>query len=154
MKPQATTIPNPAAAEEKWYVVDAAGQVLGRVASRVASLVRGKRNVDFSPHLNPRIHVVIVNADKVVLTGAKLKDKTYYHHSGWRTGIKAITAEKLLQKNPSDVLRFAIHGMLPKNTLGSALRKNIRIYAGSEHPHEAQQPESLVIKTRQPKAKA
>lgn len=154
MKAQATTISPVDAAEEKWYEVDAAGQVVGRIATRVASLVRGKLNADFSPHQNPKIHVVIVNADKVVLTGNKWKDKTYYHHSGWRTGIKAITAEKQLDKDPTEILRKAIHGMLPKNRLGSVLRRNVRIYAGPDHEHAAQKPERLEIKTRQPKENA
>jgi len=151
MKAQSTTIPAVDAYEEKWYQVDAAGQVVGRLAARIAKLVRGKTEANFAPHLNPKVHVVILNADKVVFTGNKLKDKTYYRHSGWRTGIKAETAEKLLARKPEDILRKAIYGMLPKNRLGAQLNRNIRIYAGTEHPHGAQQPEVLEIKTRQPK---
>lgn len=151
MKAQSSTLPNISKMEEKWYLVDAEGQVVGRLAARLAKLVRGKMEPGFAPHIDPRIHVVIINADKVVFTGNKLSDKTYYHHSGWRTGIKAITAEKLLEKNPADVLRKAIYGMLPKNRLGRKLNKHVHVFAGTEHPHEAQQPQQLVIKTRQPK---
>jgi large subunit ribosomal protein L13 len=153
MKAQSSTLPAVDSLQERWYIVDAEGLIVGRLASRVASLLRGKREADYTPHLNHKIHVVIVNADKVVFTGKKLKDKVYYHHSGWRTGIKAITAGKLLQEKPEEVLRKAIHGMLPKNRLGSTLDKNVRIYAGAEHPHAAQQPKPLVIKTRVAKAK-
>lgn len=150
MKLQSSTIPAVESAPEKWYLIDADGLVVGRLASRVASIVRGKRTAEYTPHLNPRIHVVIVNADKVVFTGNKLRDKTYYHHSGWRTGIKSTTAGKLLAAKPEEVLRKAIHGMLPKNRLGSVLNKNIRIYAGPDHEQHAQTPEKLEITTRKP----
>lgn len=151
MKAQSSTLPDIGKIEEKWYLVDAEGQVVGRLAARVAKLVRGKMDPGFAPHIDPRIHVVIVNAEKAVFTGNKLEQKTYYHHSGWRTGIKAITAGKLLEKNPTDILRKAIHGMLPKNRLGRKLNKHVHIYAGPDHEHQAQQPQALVIKTRQPK---
>jgi large subunit ribosomal protein L13 len=154
MRAQQTTIAKVGDIQEKWYLVDAEGQIVGRVAARVASLVRGKRSASYSPHQNPKIHVIVVNADKAVFTGNKLDNKTYYHHSGWRTGIKATTAAKLLSEKPTDVLRKAIHGMLPKNTLGRALNGNVRIYAGPEHSHQAQQPEVLTIRTRQPRIKA
>ncbi|MDK2971641.1 MAG: large subunit ribosomal protein [Candidatus Sumerlaeota bacterium] len=149
MRAQTTTLPKIDQTPEKWYLVDAEGQIVGRVAARVASLVRGKLSPSYTPHLNLKIHVVIINADKAIFTGNKMQQKSYYHHSGWRTGLKSITAEKLFIKDPADVLRKAIHGMLPKNTLGRSLNKNIRIYAGTEHPHQAQQPEVLAIKTRQ-----
>jgi large subunit ribosomal protein L13 len=152
MRAQPTTLPKVNETKEQWYLVDAEKQIVGRVAARVASLVRGKLTPSFAPHLNPKIHVVIINADKAVFTGNKLQKKTYYHHTGWRTGIKAITAEKLMIKDPTEVLRKAIHGMLPKNILGRTLNRNIRIYAGPEHPHQAQQPQTLEVKTRQPKA--
>lgn len=151
MKAQASTLPNVNTMEEKWYLVDAEGQVVGRLAARIAKLVRGKLTPTFAPHLNPKIHVVVVNADKAVFTGQKMKQKVYYSHSGWRTGINEITAEKLFEKCPEDIMRKAIHGMLPKNRLGRVLNKNIRIYAGAEHPHDAQCPEKIEIKTRQPK---
>jgi large subunit ribosomal protein L13 len=148
MKAQKTTLVKPADIEEVWYHVDAEGHVVGRIAARVAQMVRGKMNTTFAPNVNPKIHVVITNADKVVFTGRKLNDKIYYHHSGWRTGIKAIAAKDLLVKKPTEVLRKAIHGMLPKGPLGSVLNKNIRIYAEAEHPHQAQNPQTLVFETR------
>ncbi|MBI5155243.1 50S ribosomal protein L13 [Candidatus Poribacteria bacterium] len=151
MKAQVSTLPNVNEMPERWFLVDAEGQILGRVAARIASLLRGKKDVNFSPHLNPRIHVVVINVDKVVLTGRKLQNKIYYHHSGWRTGIKSISAGKLMQEKPSEALRKAIHGMLPKNRLGVTLNKNVKLYAGTEHPHAAQNPEPLAVKTRQPR---
>jgi len=152
MKAQSSTLPNVNEIAEKWYHVDAEGLIVGRLATRVASLVRGKLEPGYAPHLDHRIHVVITNADKVVFTGNKLQDKVYYHHSGWRTGIKSITADKLMQKDAPQVLEKAIYGMLPKNRLGRKLNKHVHIYAGAEHPHEAQQPTKLEIKTRQPKS--
>lgn len=153
MKAQPSTLPNVEATPEKWYVVDAEGQVVGRLAARVAKLVRGKLSTTYAPHLNPKIHVVVVNAEKALFTGNKWKEKTYYRHSGWRTGIKAETAEKTLARAPEEILRHAIHGMLPRNRLGRVLNKNVRIYAGAEHPHAAQQPQELKIRTRQPKVR-
>ncbi len=150
---QRSTIPNVNEINEKWYVVDAQGLIVGRLAARVAKLVRGKMQADYTPHLNPKIHVVVINAEKAIFSGDKTKTKTYYRHSRYRTGLKETTPEKLLETNPTEILRKAIHGMLPKNRLGSVLNKNLRIYAGSEHPHEAQQPEPLTIKTRQVRAK-
>ncbi len=149
MKAQKSTLPNVNETKEKWFVVDAEGQIVGRLAARVAKLVRGKMDPLYTPHVNPKIHVVIVNADKVIFTGRKMSDKVYYHHSGWRTGIKSATAKEVLDKKPEEILRKAIYGMLPKNTLGSALNKNIRIYAGPDHDQQAQQPEPLTIKTRE-----
>jgi large subunit ribosomal protein L13 len=153
MKAQTSTLPKPHETREKWYLVDAEGLVVGRVASRVAKLVRGKLNADYAPHLDPKIHVIITNADKIVFTGQKLDKKTYYHHSPYRTGIKAATARKVLQEKPEEILRRAIHGMLPKNRLGRSLDRHVRIYKSGEYTdqHKAQQPEALVIKTRQPK---
>lgn len=153
MKAQASTLPKPAEMQEKWYLIDAEHQVVGRVAARVAQLIRGKLEPTYSPHLDPKIHVVVINAEKAIFTGKKLQDKIYYHHSGWRTGIKSISAGDLLAKKPEEVLRVAIHGMLPKTRLGNKLRKNLRIYAGPEHEQQAQQPASLEIHTRQPKMK-
>lgn len=153
MKAQSTTLLKPAEMQEKWYLIDAEGAVVGRLATRVASLLRGKLTPGFAPHQNPKIHVIITNADKVVFTGKKLRDKIYYHHSGWRTGVKSISAGKLLEKHPERVLEKAIHGMLPKNTLGRALNTNVRIYKAGEYTgqHDAQKPQVLVIKTRTPK---
>ena len=131
--------------ERKWYVVDARDMILGRLASEVASRLRGKHNPMFTPNVDTGDFIVVVNADKVRLTGRKWAQKTYYRHSGYIGGIKAITAEKLLQKRPEDLVRFAVKGMLPKNRLGSAMLKKLKVYAGDRHPHEAQQPETLSL---------
>ncbi len=129
----------------KWLVVDAEGAVLGRLASEVASRLRGKHNPLFTPHVDMGDSVVVINAEKVRLTGKKLKQKQYYRHSGYVGGLKAISAEKLLEKRPEDLIRFAVKGMLPKNRLGSKLFKKLKVYAGESHPHEAQQPEVLEL---------
>jgi large subunit ribosomal protein L13 len=129
--------------KEKWWVVDAEEAVLGRLATTVASHLRGKHNPMFTPHVDCGDWVVVVNADKVNLTGRKWAQKTYYRHSGYVGGIKSITAEKLLEKRPEDLVRFAVKGMLPKNRLGRKLFKKLKVYAGPEHPHGAQQPEAL-----------
>lgn len=129
-----------------WYLIDARGKVLGRVAVEIARRLRGKHKPEFTPHADAGDFIVVINAEKIALTGKKLDDKVYYHHSGYPGGIKSITAEKLLRKNPEEVLRQAVKGMLPKNTLGRAMLKKLKIYAGSDHPHEAQTPRSLDIK--------
>ncbi len=130
----------------KWYLVDAENQILGRLASRVASILRGKHHPTFTPHLDMGDHVVIINADKVRITGKKLQQRFYYHHSGYPGGLKQISLGKLLREKPEQVLYHAIWGMLPKNRLGRKLMKKVRIYAGPSHPHQAQQPESLELK--------
>ncbi|MBI5843230.1 MAG: 50S ribosomal protein L13 [Deltaproteobacteria bacterium] len=129
----------------KWYVVDAQGMVLGRLASVIASRIRGKMSPLFTPHADAGDWVVVVNAEKVVLTGRKLAQQTYYTHSGYPGGLKSITAQKLLVKRPEDVIKFAVKGMLPKNRLGRVLNKKLKVYAGPEHPHAAQQPEPWTI---------
>jgi len=129
----------------KWYVVDASGVVLGRLASVVASRLRGKHHPLFTPHMDMGDHMVVINADKVVLTGKKLAQKRYYRHTGYIGGLKTTTAKTLLEKRPEDIVRFAVRGMLPKNRLGRALFKKLKVYAGEEHPHSAQQPEPLSI---------
>jgi large subunit ribosomal protein L13 len=126
-----------------WYVVDAQDKVLGRLASRIAMVLRGKTKPTFTPHIDTGDFVVVVNAAQVQLTGRKLDNKFYYHHSGFPGGIKEISARKLLQKKPEDVLRHAVRGMLPKNSLGRQLLKKLKIYAGGDHPHEAQRPAPL-----------
>ena len=131
--------------QKKWYVIDAEGKVLGRLASEIAKIIRGKHNPLFTPHVDCGDSVVVVNAKKIVLTGRKLSQKKYYRHSGYTGGLKETTAEKLLEKSPEDVIRLAVKGMLPKNKLGSQLNKNLKVYAGSEHPHSAQLPEALEI---------
>lgn len=129
----------------KWVVVDAEDAVLGRLATAVASRLRGKHNPMYTPHADTGDWVVVINAEKIRLSGRKLDQKKYYRHSGYIGGLKTITAKNLLQKRPEDVLRFAVKGMLPKNRLGRKLFKKLKVYAGDQHPHEAQQPETLEI---------
>ncbi len=128
-----------------WHVIDAQGKVLGRLASRVAGILRGKHKPAFTPHLDLGDHVIIVNAEKIHLTGSRLQKKVYYHHTGFPGGIKSITAEQLLKKKPTDLLSKAIYGMLPKNKLRKQLAGKLRVYAGPEHPHHAQKPQFLTV---------
>lgn len=132
-------------AERNWYVVDAENKVLGRLASELAKILRGKHKPQFTPHVDTGDYVIVVNAEKVNLTGNKLKDKVYYSHSGYPGGIKSVTAEALKAKKPEDLIRFAVKGMLPKNRLGRKLFKKLKVYAGGEHPHQAQQPKPIEI---------
>jgi large subunit ribosomal protein L13 len=127
----------------KWCVIDAEGQVLGRLATTVASRLRGKHSPWFTPHVDTGDGVIVINADKIVLTGRKWDQKTYYRHSGYIGGLKSITARKLKEKCPEDLIRHAVRGMLPKNRLGRRLNKKLRVYAGDQHPHAAQQPEVI-----------
>ncbi len=127
----------------QWYVVDAQGKVLGRLASRIAMVLRGKTKPTFTPHIDTGDFVVVVNAGQVQLTGRKLDNKFYYRHSGYPGGLKEISARHLLQKKPEEVLRHAVRGMLPKNSLGRHLLTKLKVYAGGEHPHQAQQPVPL-----------
>ena len=129
----------------KWCVFDAQGAVLGRLASTIAARLRGKHNPLFTPHVDTGDWVIVINADKVVLTGKKWDQKTYYRHSGHIGSLKQITAKKLLEKSPEDLVRFAVKGMLPKNSLGTKLFKKLKVYSGGEHPHEAQMPEALTL---------
>jgi large subunit ribosomal protein L13 len=131
--------------EQKWFVVDAAGLVLGRLASQVAARLRGKHNPLFTPHADTGDSVIVINADKVNLTGRKWDQKMYYRHSGYTGGLKSINAKKLLEKKPEDLVRFAVKGMLPKNRLGRKIFKKLKVYAGDKHPHEAQQPVELKL---------
>jgi large subunit ribosomal protein L13 len=130
--------------QNKWWVVNAEGAILGRLASQVAAALRGKNNPLYTPHADLGDSVVI-NAEKIVLTGRKMEQKNYYRHSGYIGGLKTITAKKLIEKRPEDVIRFAVKGMLPKNSLGRRLYKKLKVYAGDQHPHEAQQPETMSI---------
>jgi large subunit ribosomal protein L13 len=132
--------------ERKWYLVDVQGQVLGRVASQVAAILRGKHKPIFTPHVDTGDHVVIINADKIVLTGKKLDQKIYYSHSGYPGGMKETVYRKLLAEKPEFVLKHAIVGMLPKGPLGRQMAKKLRVYAGTVHEHEAQKPEALALK--------
>ncbi|WP_051284111.1 50S ribosomal protein L13 [Desulforegula conservatrix] len=129
----------------KWFVVDAEGMILGRLATQVAARIRGKMNPLFTPHADLGDSIIVINAEKIALTGNKLKDKKYYRHSGYVGGLKEITAEKLMAKNPEALIMYAVKGMLPKNRLGRQLLKKLRVYAGATHPHEAQQPETLKV---------
>ena len=130
----------------KWWLVDAEGAVLGRLASAIAARLRGKHNPLFTPHTDTGDWVVVINAEKVVLTGKKWDKKIYYRHSGYIGSLKSITARKLLEKRPEDLIRFAVKGMLPKNRLGRKLYKKLKVYSGDENPHTAQQPEILNLK--------
>lgn len=132
--------------ERKWYVVDATDKTLGRLASRIAGILRGKHKPIFTPHVDTGDHVIVINADKVKLTGRKLENKKYYSHSGYPGGIKVKTAGEILNSGrPERLLKNAVWGMLPHNILGRKMIKKLKIYAGNEHPHSAQQPESLDI---------
>lgn len=132
--------------EHKWYIVDAEGVVLGRLASQVAAVLRGKHKPIFTPHIDCGDHVIVINADKVVLTGKKMTDKMYYHHTGYPGGIKHTSYGDLLKTKPEFVVYEAIRRMMPKGPLGSKMLKKLRVYKGTEHNHEAQQPEVLVLK--------
>lgn len=123
-----------------WSLVDADGKILGRLASQVAMRLRGKNSPKFVPYADTGDFVVVVNAEKIILTGKKLEQKIYYRHSGYIGGIKSINAAKLKEKKPEELIRKAVRGMLPKNSLGRKLNKKLKIYAGPEHPHQAQQP--------------
>jgi large subunit ribosomal protein L13 len=131
--------------DRKWYIVDANGKVLGRLASEISMVLRGKRKPIFTPHMDTGDFVIVVNAEKVKLTGNKLKDKKYYSHTGYPGGLKETTAGKLLNEKPERVLISAVRGMLPKNRLGRQLIKKLKIYAGPEHPHSAQNPTVLNV---------
>ncbi|MEJ2219818.1 MAG: 50S ribosomal protein L13 [Desulfobacterales bacterium] len=130
---------------QKWYVVDANGAVLGRLASQVAHRLRGKHNPSFTPHADTGDWVIVINAEKIVLTGRKMDQKMYYRHSGYIGNLKQMNAKELLEKKPEELVRSAVKGMLPKNRLGRRQFKKLKVYTGSAHPHEAQQPEIIQI---------
>lgn len=138
-----TAIPDVRQMEKRWYLVDADGKTLGRLATRVARLLLGKGKPIYTPFLDTGDHVIVVNAAKVRLTGTKCRDKLYRRHSGYPGGLRATAAGDLLAKNPEKVVREAVFGMLPKTKLGRALRKKLRVYRGPDHPHQAQQPVPL-----------
>ena len=141
-----TFMANPATVERKWYVVDAEGKTLGRLAAEVAKVLRGKNKPTFTPHVDTGDHVIVLNADKVVLTGKKLVQKTYFRHSGYPGGTTFTTAGKMLETRPERVVEMAVKGMLPKNSLGRKMFTKLKVYAGAEHPHAAQKPEVLELK--------
>jgi large subunit ribosomal protein L13 len=128
-----------------WFVVDAADKTLGRLASRIAHHLRGKHKPEYTPHIDTGDYVVVINAEKIRVTGAKAKDKLYHHHTGYPGGIKSISFEKLIDKAPERVIQGAVKGMLPRNPLGRAMFKKLKVYAGTEHPHAAQQPQVLNV---------
>ena len=141
----ATKSTRPADVERAWYVVDANDLVLGRMATRVATILRGKHKATFTPHVDTGDFVVIVNADKVALTGQKLQKKMAYRHSGYPGGLKAVSYEELLEKNPVRAVEKAVRGMLPKNSLGRQQLSKLKVYVGAEHPHAAQQPKTYTL---------
>ena len=140
-----TYSPKPGDVTKNWYVIDATDVVLGRLASQAASLLRGKHKATFAPHVDGGDFVIIINAEKVALSGAKLTDKMVYRHSGFPGGLSAVPIGELLEKNPRKVIENAVKGMLPKTKLGAAQLKHLKVYAGAEHPHAAQQPEVFEI---------
>ena len=139
----ATVMPKESAIDRKWFLVDAEGKVLGRLATRVAHVLRGKHKTTFAPHLDVGDHVVVINAGKVHLTGRKLTDKMYRWHSGYIGGLREVTAERMLRSHPERVVEWAVQGMLPKGRLGRAMARKLKVYKGAEHPHAAQKPEPL-----------
>ena len=144
-----TYFPSKGEVEAKWYTVDAGGQRLGRLATRVATLLRGKHREQFTPFLDFGDHVIVINAAKVRLAGNKLEQKVYHRYTGYPGGLKEITARRLMKENPEKVVREAVLGMLPKNKLGKAMARKLRIYADDKHPHQGQKPETYPL----PKAK-
>ena len=140
MQAQKTYMAKPGAVERKWYVVDAQGQRVGRLATQIATLLRGKHKPEFTPHVDVGDFVIVVNAEKVVFTGKKLQQKQYVRHSGYPGGLKVRTAAEMLQKFPIRVMEHAVKGMLPKGSLGADLYRKLHVYAGPNHPHQAQQP--------------
>ena len=140
-----TFMANPETIERKWYLVDANGKTLGRLATEVASVLRGKNKPQFTPHVDTGDYVIVINAEKVTVTGKKLQDKLYRRHSGYVGGLKTLNLKEMLEKKPTEVIEHAVRGMLPKGTLGNQMYKKLHVYAGPEHPHTAQQPEVLEI---------
>ena len=128
-----------------WFLVDASGKTLGRLSSQIAHRLKGKHKADYSPHVDMGDHIVVINAEKVRVTGRKLSDKIYYHHTGAIGGIKSIALDKLLKEHPERAIEFAVKGMLPKNPLGREMYRKLKVYGGAEHPHTAQQPQALEL---------
>ncbi|ABQ54417.1 TPA: 50S ribosomal protein L13 [Legionella pneumophila] len=128
-----------------WFVVDASEKVLGRLATEIARRLRGKHKAEYTPHVDTGDYIIVTNAEKVVVTGRKFKNKMYHHHTGFPGGIKSASFEKLQDKNPTKIIELAVKGMLPKNPLGREMYRKLKVYAGSEHPHTAQQPKQLEI---------
>lgn len=140
-----TYMASPATIEKKWYVVDATGYTLGRLSSEIAKVLRGKNKPQFTPHIDTGDYVIVVNAEKIKVTGKKLEQKVYYHHSDYVGGMKETTLKEMLDKKPEKVIELAVKGMLPKGPLGREMIKKLYVYAGNEHPHAAQKPEELTF---------
>jgi len=140
-----TVFANEATVRRDWFVVDAAGKTLGRLASVLASRLRGKHKASYTPNVDTGDNIIVLNAGKIRVTGQKLTDKMYHHHTGYMGGIKSTTLGKLLDKHPERAIQFAVKGMLPKNPLGRKMYKKLHVFAGAEHPHAAQQPKALEI---------
>jgi len=140
-----TFSPTPKDITRAWFVVDAEDKILGRLATQIAHRLRGKHKPEFAPHMDNGDFIVVVNCEKIKLTGNKLHQKKYYRHSGYIGGLKAVPLEKMLQKKPEHILMHAVKGMLPRNSLGRALLRKLKVYAGPEHPHHAQSPEPLTF---------
>ncbi|MEE9192014.1 MAG: 50S ribosomal protein L13 [Candidatus Aerophobetes bacterium] len=138
-----TYIPKPSEIERKWYLVNAEGKILGRLSSRIAQILSGKDKPTYTPHLDVGDFVVVINAEKVKVTGNKEEKKIYYWHSGYPGGLKERTYQELLDKKPQDIIRKAVRGMLPKSKLGRQMFQKLKVYAGTQHPHQAQKPEQL-----------
>ena len=140
-----TFMASPATIDRKWYVVDATDMTLGRLASEVAKILRGKNKAIYTPHIDTGDYVIVINAEKIAVTGKKLDQKVYYHHSGWVGGLKSATLREMIAKKPEAVIEHAVKGMLPNGSLGSEMYKKLFVYAGAEHPHAAQKPETITF---------
>jgi large subunit ribosomal protein L13 len=140
-----TVFPNAESVRADWYLVDAKGKTLGRLASAIAHRLKGKHKAEYSPHVNAGDHIVVLNAEKVAVTGNKLDDKFYHHHTGYLGNLKSIPLGKLLKEHPERAIEFAVKGMLPKNTLGRDMFRKLHVFAGEKHPHTAQQPKPLEL---------
>ena len=140
-----TVFANEATVRRDWYVVDATGKTLGRLATQLAMRLRGKHKASYTPHVDTGDNIIVLNAGKVRVTGQKLTDKFYHHHTGYMGGLKTTSLEKLLQKHPERAIEFAVKGMLPKNPLGRKMATKLKVYAGAAHPHAAQKPEPLAV---------
>jgi large subunit ribosomal protein L13 len=143
-----TYVATPATRERNWLVVDATGQTLGRLATRIADTLRGKNKPEYTPHCDTGDFVIVVNAEKISVTGNKLHEKRYYRHSGYPGGLRSRTLEEMLARRPEEVIRKAVKGMLPRNRLGRTQLTKLKVYAGPDHPHAAQQPQPMEIETR------
>ncbi len=145
MNPNKTFVAKPNEVKRDWYIVDADGKTLGRLATEIAARLRGKHKPEYTPHVDTGDYIVVVNAEKIGVTGNKRTDKMYHHHTGYIGNLKSISFEKLIDKAPERVIEKAVKGMMPKGPLGRAMMKKLKVYAGTEHPHTAQQPQTLDI---------